>query len=39
MKTEFAKRKKGDVSGKMELEYPVSEGTKFFQVTAPATAN
>lgn len=39
VKTEFAKRKKGDVSGKMELEYPVSEGVKFFQVTAPATAN
>ena len=39
MKTEFAKRKKGDISGKMELEYPVSEGAKFFQATAPATAN
>jgi hypothetical protein len=39
LKTEFAKRKKGDASGKMELEYPVSEGAKFFQVVAPATAN
>lgn len=39
VKTEFANRKKGDASGKMELEYPVSGGAKFFQVTAPATAN
>jgi len=38
-KAEFSKRKKGVVSGKMELVYPVSEGAKFFQVTAPATAN
>jgi hypothetical protein len=38
-KTEFAKRKKGAASGKMELEYPVSEGATFFQVTAPSTAN
>lgn len=39
VKTEFANRKKGDASGKMELEYPVSQGAKFFQVVAPATAN
>jgi hypothetical protein len=39
VKTEFANRKKGDASGKVELEYPVSEGGKFFQVVVPATAN
>ena len=39
VKTEFANRKKGDASGKVELEYPVSGGAKFFQVVAPATAN
>jgi len=39
VKTEFANRKKGDATGKVELEYPVSGGAKFFQVVAPATAN
>lgn len=39
VKTEFSNRKKGDGTGKVELEYPVSGGAKFFQVVAPATAN
>ncbi len=39
VKTEFAKRKQGVALGKVELEYPVSSGSKFFQVVAPATAN
>ena len=36
VKTEFAKRKQGVALGSVELEYPVSEGAKFFQVVAPA---
>jgi hypothetical protein len=39
MKTEFANRKKGDATGKIALEYPVSEGGKFFQVVIPSTTN
>jgi hypothetical protein len=39
VKTEFANRKKGDKTGKVQLEYPLSSGAKFFQVVAPATAN
>jgi hypothetical protein len=39
IKTEFANRKKGDATGKIELEYPVSSTGKFFQVVVPATAN
>jgi hypothetical protein len=36
VKTEFKKSKQGVALGKVELEYPVSEGAKFFQVVAPA---
>jgi hypothetical protein len=39
VKTQFADRKKGDAAGKVQLEYPVSEGGKFFQVVVPSTAN
>jgi len=38
-KTVFENRKKGDEAGKVELEYPVSEGGKFFQVVIPPTTN
>jgi hypothetical protein len=39
VKSEFVNRKKGDTAGKVELEYPVSDGAKFFQVVVPPTAN
>jgi hypothetical protein len=35
----FANRKKGDTTGKVQLEYPVSNGEKFFQVVVPSTTN
>lgn len=38
-KAQFVDHKKGDATGKVQLEYPVSKGEKFFQVVVPTPTN